>query len=119
MADITPNPYSPYATADPALRHLIPIPRLLADLGVRPDTGALATTSCGQLAVVPDDAIMVDPGHPFPPIACPACIAAMKADRIDETPRDIEPCPECARPTPYGLCIVCRQDQHNEWRQSA
>lgn len=112
----TPNPYSPYATADPERRHIIPVPALLADLGARPEPGALATTSCGQLAVVPAGVVLVEPGAEFPAIACPQCLEAMAADRIDEPPREPEPCNECDRPTPYaGLCALCRQDRHDEW----
>ena len=112
---VAPNPYSPYATADPERRHIIPVPALLADLGARPAPGALATTACGQLAVVPADVVLVEPGAAFPAIACPPCLEAMAADRIDEPPREIELCPECDRPTPYGLCIICRQERHDQW----
>ena len=112
---VAPNPYSPYATADPERRHALPVPALLAASGATPAPGTLALTSCGQLAVVPADVILVEPGATFPPIACPPCLEALAADRIDEPPREIELCPECDRPTPYGLCILCRQERHDAW----
>lgn len=110
---VTPNPYSPFATADPSLRHIIPVLRLL---NAAPIAGGLSTTGCGQLAVVPADVIEVRPGHPFPAIACRACIAAMNADRIDNPAAERLPCSNCESLTPYpGLCILCRQERHDAW----
>ncbi|MFJ8743442.1 hypothetical protein ACIRL2_29205 [Embleya sp. NPDC127516] len=104
------HPTSPYATADPALRHVIPSP-----FGQTPRPGLLALTACGNLAVVPATApVHLDSDHADPDDLCPRCAAAVQD--ADAHP-DIRPhtlCEMCEAPTRHGnLCAPCRQDAHD------
>ncbi|MGP3684119.1 hypothetical protein ACTVZO_05295 [Streptomyces sp. IBSNAI002] len=107
---LTPNPSSPFATATPDVRHILP-----STLG-NPRPGALVLTDCDRLAVVPTepltDAHSLDP---LPDGLCPDCIAAMQGvSRNTEQPSS--ECRECAAVTRHdGLCVLCRMDAHDEW----
>jgi hypothetical protein len=112
-----PNPYSPYATADPNTRHLLPSFIFFGP----PQPGSLAPTGCERLAVVPDSPLTAaSEGNAFPPGICETCIAAWDAAlRGEELPDDrpAEDCRECGSSTRHdGLCAMCRQDEHDTWR---
>ncbi|MFB8101327.1 hypothetical protein ACFC3O_00570 [Streptomyces sp. NPDC056007] len=118
MADrIAPNPPSPYATADPNTRHLLP------GLFGEPRPATLAPTGCDRLAVVPAEALRAaGDSNAFPPGICDTCIAAWYAAlRGQELPDDrpTTDCRECQSQTRHdGLCALCRQDAHEEWTRT-
>jgi len=112
MADrLTPNPYSPYATANPDIRHILPFLAFLGD----PKPGSLVLTGCEYLAVAPEQTTGTQPGADLPDGLCPACVAAMNG--ADGANRPASPCRECGiRTTHDGLCALCRAEMHDEWR---
>jgi|SRR5699024_4970894 len=69
-----PNPHSPYADADPDVRHLFPNPTFFPD----PTPGALLPAACGGMAVVPTEPLHVTPDEHLPEGLCPACVAQMR-----------------------------------------
>lgn len=108
---LTPNPYSPYATASPDTRHILPTLAFLGD----PTPGSLVLTGCEYLAVVPEQTVETQPGAELPDGLCHVCIAAMNG--ADEPRRPAVPCTECGmRTTHDGLCAMCRAEKHDEWR---
>ncbi|WP_067184543.1 hypothetical protein [Microtetraspora niveoalba] len=117
MPEITPNPYSPYADADPKCRHLIP-----CLFGLSPEPGVLALAACERMAVVPDgsltdvtELLMAGRTENLPPGLCPACItvATCKGTPDRQPPAT---CRECDGGSSHGdLCALCRQDLHEQW----
>lgn len=110
----TPNPHSPYATAEPSVRHLLP------GLSGPPTSGNLAPTGCNRLAVVPGEPLRAAPDdNTFPPGMCDTCLAAWYASHLGEELPDDRPatdCRECESRTRHdGLCAMCRQDAHETW----
>lgn len=105
---IDPNPFSPFATADPAARHIFPGPPPL-----RP--GALLIAICNELAVVPD--VLSDAATtPLPDNICGLCLGVVDG-LVLATPEYSEECTGCGGSTVYGgLCAACRQRAHDEWR---
>ncbi|NEB70267.1 hypothetical protein G3I39_24900 [Streptomyces fulvissimus] len=105
-----PNPPSPYATADPNARHLLP------GLFGAPRPGTLAPTGCNRLAVVPAEPLQTADDGTFPHGICDTCITAWYAAlRGQELPDDrpTTNCRECQSQTRHdGLCAMCRQDAH-------
>jgi hypothetical protein len=105
-----PNPYSPYASASPDYRHILPVPVFFP----RPEPGVLAATACDLMAVVPDDLIETRPGAPLPAGVCPDCAAVMQGGAPPERPSSL--CGECGSATWHGdLCVLCRQENHERW----
>lgn len=106
---LEPNPYSPYADADPEYRHLVP-----EFLGICPQPGVLAIVACGGLAVVPETLTELPPGPSAPPGLCPACLTAAHGGLgRSGTPGR---CSECGDATGHGkLCALCRQEKHDAW----
>jgi hypothetical protein len=114
MTAITPNPYSPYADAEPGKRHLFAIPVFVIE--VPPQPGELLPTGCGRLAVVPDDVRETTPDAAIPDGVCERCTAALRNDAPLKDDRPLTPCAQCARPTSYdGLCTACRYHAHEQW----
>ncbi|MFG3090652.1 hypothetical protein ACGGAI_23810 [Streptomyces antibioticus] len=114
MTYVAPNPYSPYADADPLYRHLIPV--LLPSLFGEPAPGTLAATGCGRMAVVPDEPLRFvdEQDGPLPAGVCPACITAMTDGTTP--PYAASDCRRCESSTRHnGLCAQCRQEQHADW----
>lgn len=112
MSRVEPNPYSPYATADPAWRHIIPGLYLTT-----PMPGVLAPTACGALAVVPDHVTDTRALETLPDGLCPVCLLVLNGDDTNQAaPPEAEPCIECGNETRNGLCAVCRMELHDEWR---
>lgn len=118
MADrVPPNPYSPYADADPDVRHLIP-----AFFGLGPKPGALALTGCERMAVAPEekltdvtDLLIAGRISDLPPGLCPVCISVATGEGVAGGDGTGE-CRECGAGTSHGdLCALCRQDLHEEW----
>ncbi|MEU9349048.1 hypothetical protein AB0D74_48410 [Streptomyces sp. NPDC048278] len=109
MTTVQPNPYSPYATADPQVRHLFPT------LFGPPTAGALLPTGCLELAVVPDEPLETDPAAELPAGVCPGCAAALRGIGV----LDLRPhtaCRTCPGQTRYNeLCAVCRAKAHELW----
>jgi hypothetical protein len=108
-----PNPYSPFADADPETRHLFPVLLLLG--GQPPRPGTLAGTGCGRLAVVPDAPIEVR-GPTLPEGVCEGCRQSFALDTpLDPTGKP-HPCPCCNAATRHeGNCAACRQQLHKAW----
>ncbi|MGW5408987.1 hypothetical protein [Streptomyces spiralis] len=110
-----PNPYSPYADADPLHRHLVTV--LLPSVFGEPKPGTLTVTCCERLVVVPDEPLTVadEPDQVLPAGLCPLCVAVMR----DEQPAPrypSGPCHRCEVATSHnGLCAQCRQEQHADW----
>lgn len=116
-AQVEPNPYSPYADADPAHRHIFAVPRFIEPFAGPPTPATLATTGCGRVAVVPSVPVEVLDPRLLPPGICPQCAAAM----IEDCPRwhdsPAHPCPSCTMTTRHdGLCALCRQHKHDVWQ---
>ncbi|MGW6913736.1 hypothetical protein ACWGB8_07940 [Kitasatospora sp. NPDC054939] len=110
MVRIAPNPPSPYATADPTFRHIIPTPIFLPD----PEPGTLTFTACDELAVVPEALTQTSAVGELPEGICPACAASMAGGR-ESTPRPASVCTACGSRTRFtGLCAVCRVDRHSQ-----
>ncbi|MET9088125.1 hypothetical protein ABZX77_40650 [Streptomyces sp. NPDC004237] len=107
--NVQPSPYSPYATADPAERHLFPT------LFGPPAAGALLPTGCHALAVAPDEPLKVDPAEELPAGVCAPCAAAMRDDTAS-APRPVTTCYSCGDQTHHNrLCAVCRAEAHQMW----
>lgn len=108
---LTPNPSSPFATADSAARHLIP------SVFGAPRPGTLALTGCDQLAVVPLEPLTdTAPGAQLPDGICHPCIAAMNGDDEAGPEQPVSGCRECGINTRHvGMCALCRQEDHDEW----
>ncbi|ROO82634.1 hypothetical protein EDD29_0115 [Actinocorallia herbida] len=119
MTKLSPNPPSPYATANPEFRHLIP-----SFLGVSAVPGMLAFTTCDRMAVVPDsepgdatDILIAGQLADLPEGLCPDCIAVATGQAVTGTTRMTGECSEC-RGGPQGvLCSLCRQSLHSEWQR--
>lgn len=112
MTRIEPNPHSPYATADPNSRHLLPVPLFFPE----PKPGSLAVTGCRELAVAPDKLSDTNTTAELPDGLCPACVTAMTTG-TEPDPRPTTDCAECGQTTEHnGLCAVCRMDMHDQWR---
>ncbi|MFI6274287.1 hypothetical protein [Streptomyces sp. NPDC050988] len=110
MKRVPPNPYSPYATADPTERHLFPT------LFGPPTPGTLHPAGCHGLAVVPDEPVEVAPdAESLPDGLCAACTAALRGLAVPDT-RPLSACEKCVQGTRNnGLCAVCRTDAHQLW----
>ncbi|MFG2699550.1 hypothetical protein [Streptomyces sp. NPDC048386] len=110
MTTVQPNPYSPYATADPRVRHLFPT------LFGPPEAGALLPTGCRDLAVVPDEPQeIVPPAEQLPAGVCPGCAAALRGLVVFDS-RPVAACRNCDGETRHNqLCAVCRADAHELW----
>ncbi|MFC7909031.1 hypothetical protein [Streptomyces nigra] len=110
MNVVLPNPYSPYADADPLYRHTF----LSFGLGA-PKPGVLVPTDCERLAVVPDEThpLALDPEQ-LPAGLCPTCIGAARGDLILSYPA--MDCRRCESRTHHNaLCAQCRQEAHADW----
>lgn len=75
MTAITPNPFSPFADADPEYRHLLAVPAIF---GMEPGAGTLYPTGCDRLAVVPERITETKPSADLPDGLCPLCVAVMR-----------------------------------------
>lgn len=105
-----PNPYSPYATADPAARHVFQ-----AFFGSFPPPDVLALTACAEFAVVPASLTKTDRGSPHAGL-CTACVAAMQSRPLPEKVGPVTDCRFCEGSTLHdGVCALCRQEFHEEW----
>lgn len=114
MATITPNPYSPFADADPGKRHVFAMPAFL--IQVPPQPGELLVTGCSRLAVVPDEVQEKTPSAEIPDGVCDLCVAALRSDTILEDARPLSACGDCGGPTRHdGLCALCRRRKHEQW----
>ena len=108
---VEPNPYSPYADANPNLRHAFPVPDFFPAL----KAGALLPAGCGGMAVVPTEPLQVVPAADLPEGLCPACVEELRGNH---TPPSIPPaeCRECGTDTRHAdLCALCRQEKHDKW----
>lgn len=114
---ISPNPHSPYATADPNTRHLIP-----SLLGALPKPGKLALTACDRMAVVPTeplddatDALRQGRHDQLPAGLCADCIGAASGE-LTPTPLPATTCEDCGNRSTQGqYCTHCRLDLHEDW----
>lgn len=116
-ARVAPNPFSPYADADPAYRHLVP-----GLFGIAPPEGALSPTACGLMTVVPGsdlgdatDALVDHRFNDLPDGLCPRCVgvATGREREISGAPTT---CEECGSDTRHARwCALCRQDLHEQW----
>ena len=112
---IAPNPYSPYADADPDLRHSI-----ASLFGSLPDAGVLCLTACERLAVAPPEGLKRDvldeiAAGTLPEGMCPTCIAVVTGKGSAER-RNPAVCEECGGDSSHrGLCALCRQELHKQW----
>lgn len=106
-----PNPYSPYADANPDHRHVFPDPVFFPDL----TPGALTTTACGGLAVVSDEPLQIVPSADLPEGLCPACMEEIRGNHTPPSVPIVE-CRECGMGTRHAdLCALCRQISHGKW----
>lgn len=115
---VMPNPYSPYADADPLYRHLFPV--FARELHGDPAPGALVLTTCERMTVVPDEPITYthEMEGPLPDGLCPLCLAVRRGEAPPRLPTT--ECRRCESSTPHnGLCALCRQDQHANWWQAS
>jgi len=112
---VPPNPYSPYATADPDTRHLFPIP---PELGP-PTPGTLLFAGCHGLAVVPDDPIEIDPAtEQLPHGLCMPCVDSLRGLAHTDT-RPLTDCRVCCHITRNNsLCATCRATAHHLWQDT-
>ncbi|MER7707201.1 helix-turn-helix transcriptional regulator [Kitasatospora sp. NPDC097605] len=113
MPHVEPNPPSPYATADPAYRHILPAPALFPD----PRPGALALTACRELAVAPDELTNAIRGDGILPGGlCPPCVTAMTTG-VEPDCQPPRPCTNCGMHTEHNaMCALCRMDKHDAAR---
>ncbi|MEV7389589.1 hypothetical protein [Streptomyces sp. NPDC091215] len=110
MTTLTPNPTSPYATANPQFRHLFAVPVFFP----APTPGALLPTACEAMAVVGDEVTETQPGAELPDGLCPLCVAVMNGGQAPA--RQASECGECGTGTWHGaLCALCRQEKHEAW----
>ncbi|HEY9372562.1 hypothetical protein [Streptomyces sp.] len=114
-AKIDPNPYSPYANADPEWRHLIP-----SLFGLVPEQGVLCLTACDRMAVAPEEALReatdgLIGAEELPDGLCPSCVAMAK-DGQAPVPARPQECRECGGLGSQGAwCALCRQELHEAW----
>lgn len=107
---VDPNPYSPYADADPTTRHVFPSPIFFPT----PNPGVLALTACEGMAVVPEGTVEIEPDAPLPDGVCRACVVVMQGGQPPKRPTS--ECGECGAATWHdGLCACCRQEAHEAW----
>lgn len=113
---VEPNPYSPYATADPDLRHMF-----VPFFGGIPDAGVLALAECERQAVVPadtvdcTDAVMEGRLTDLPPGLCPVCIT-VATGQGEPGQQHPETCRRCEGVSSQGeWCAMCRFELHEEW----
>ncbi|MEX3206041.1 hypothetical protein [Streptomyces acidiscabies] len=110
MPKLTPNPHSPYADANPDVRHIFPSPIFFPT--AKP--GVLALTACEGMAVVPEEMTQTAPGAELPEGLCPDCVTVMQGGRPPKRPSS--KCGECGSATWHGeLCALCRQEKHEAW----
>ncbi|WP_330348150.1 hypothetical protein [Streptomyces sp. NBC_00582] len=112
MSIAAPNPYSPYATADPYASHLFPT------LFGPPEPGALLPTACFHLAVVRGQPpTEIDPAtEQLPAGLCTVCVDHMRGRDIPES-RPFTACQGCGADTRHnGMCAVCRAEAHELWQ---
>jgi hypothetical protein len=81
MTRIAPNPHSPYASANPDVRHIFPSPIFFP----APTPGVLAPAACNLMAVVPDELIETQPGAPLPDGLCADCVTVMQGGNPSRT----------------------------------
>jgi hypothetical protein len=115
---LIPNPFSPYADADPAFRHLVP-----SFFGIAPPPGVLAPAACCGMTVVPDeplsdatDALKEGRLDDLPEGLCPVCVAVASGQQPHPRPEQVVECRDCGGESGHGdLCALCRQGAHDEW----
>lgn len=115
---VSPNPYSPYANADPTVRHLVP-----SLFGCDPRPGGLVTAACGPMVVVREgplgdatDALAEGRLDDLPDGLCRSCVLAATSWGGIERPTVTQQCAECGGQSSQGeWCALCRQDLHDEW----
>lgn len=114
---VTPNPPSPYATADPTTRHVFGVL-----FGADPQPGALALTLCDELAVVPADPLQFADEVPLQPGMCETCVLVVHGKNLIRTrPQPPGNCAECGSSTDRGQwCALCRMDlhEHHTWQET-
>lgn len=112
IMNVEPNPYSPYATADPAQRHLFPT------LFGPPASGILIPAGCHRLAVVPDHPTELDPDTTeLPDGLCPGCVDSLRGLPATTAPRPVTACRTCGQDTHHNqLCALCRAEAHDLWQ---
>ncbi|MFJ5804834.1 hypothetical protein [Streptomyces sp. NPDC093093] len=110
---LAPNPHSPYATAAPDVRHIIPT----LVFGALPTPGTLVAAGCDRLTVVPTEPLTnTAPGDPLPDGLCPDCITAMNGGTLPD-PGPARICTDCGLSTRHnGMCALCRMDAHDAWQ---
>jgi len=114
LSRVAPNPYSPFADADPQLRHLFPVP---AFISVPPVPGSLALTGCSRLAMVPWDVTEAPAREELPEGTCPLCARPMREGNPQPDQRPVAACHRCLAPTRHdGLCALCRVTMHEHWQ---
>lgn len=114
---IPPNPYSPYADANPNARHLI-----ASFLGSLPEVGVLTLAGCGRMAVVPaepltdvTDLLLAGRTGELPPGLCADCVGVAAGDG-EPLPPVPGTCRDCDSPSSHGdLCALCRHELHSKW----
>jgi hypothetical protein len=114
---IAPNPCSPYANADPDLRHAFP-----SFFGALPNPGVLTVTGCRRMAVVPEstprDVLDEIAAGRLPEGMCPVCVKTAREGELhsDLSPLPPQACRECESDSSQGeWCALCRQELHDEW----
>jgi hypothetical protein len=106
---IAPNPYSPYADADPSYRHVVP-----SLFGMDPPAGRLVPGACGRMVVTPSEPLQESDGTELPEGMCPACMTVVQGG--PELPIERGTCRECGGDSSHGdLCALCRQELHEAW----
>jgi hypothetical protein len=117
MADIkiAPNPFSPYANADPDLRHAFP-----SFFGALPNPGVLTVTGCRRMAVVPEstprDVLDEIAAGRLPQGMCPVCMKAATEGEQGISSLPAQKCQECEGGSSQGAqCALCRQELHDIW----
>jgi hypothetical protein len=107
---VSPNPYSPYATATLADRHLLP-----SFFGAYPLPGKLAIAACEGMTVAPGEQPReLDLGNPQPGL-CRVCVDAVTGVK-DPARQGPHVCQECGETGSQGRwCALCRQELHDEW----
>lgn len=115
---VDPNPYSPFATADTDLRHLIPVPLFFP----APVPGRLALTGCGRMAVVPPKVGRIREELRLVPGGCAPCFDTMAALAAGAGAGMFAPglppaiCGTCRSPSSQGaMCAICRAEAHAAW----
>lgn len=115
---IEPNPHSPYANADPGLRHAYP-----SFFGAVPEPGLLTVTGCRRMAVVaestPRDVLDEIAAGRLPEGMCPICIEAATEGEQGISSLPAQRCRECGGGSTQGeICALCRQELHGVWWSS-